>query len=63
MPVVHKDVPVGFVYVDRDWAALWQRLVVGSDGIDPEFVIRYDVGGVVVAERVAPAAEQAVKPG
>jgi uncharacterized membrane protein len=43
-------------------AALWRRLV-GAEGEGGEFAIRYDVGGVVVAERVAPAAEQAVKPG
>jgi len=27
---VHKGVPVGFVYVDRDWAALRDRLVTAG---------------------------------
>ena len=30
MPVVHKGVPVGFVYIDRDWAALRDRLVTAG---------------------------------
>jgi signal transduction histidine kinase/ActR/RegA family two-component response regulator len=30
MPVVHKGVPVGVVYVDRDWAFLLQRLVAAG---------------------------------